>query len=157
MQIIKTDPFHPQIEAFEAMCKKEWPEYFEPDFGGPHIRCLSDPLDAEIYLITENDQILGGAVINTNLIINYYDDPAKEDRARELRDTGIQNFTYFVVDQSQQGRGLGSQLLEYIKTNHPKIWIKPELDKVEFYEKRGFIIDMPGDEKDEYPIMIRIQ
>ena len=80
MKIIKTDPFHPQIVVFEKLCKDEWPEYFEEEFGGPQIRSLSDPYDAEIYLIEDQGNIIGGGVINTKIIINTYKDPRKELR-----------------------------------------------------------------------------
>ena len=157
MKIIKTDPFHPQIEVFEKLCKDEWAEYFEDDFGGPQIRNLSDPYDAEIYLIEEQGEIIGGGIINTKIIVNYYEDPKKEVRKKELQSKGIQNFTYFIVDEKYQSKGYGGELLEHIKKLHPKIWIKPELKKIYFYQKRDFIIDLPGDKTDEYPIMTYIK
>jgi len=153
MEIVKSKFSDPQVKFFESLCKQEWPKDFSSGIWSKNVKNLPDINDQKVYLALNSGNVIGGAVINKNWIVNTFEDPKKTARAQELRDQGFENFTYFIMASELRGKGLGTLFLKEIQKHHPKIWIKSEVERISFYQKNKFKIDIPSTQKDKYPVM----
>lgn len=132
---------------FEILLKSWVYSDFLSDFHGdsfmshPRVDCI------QLMIVVENYELIGGAVISSDLIFNQFQSYKHLEQADLLQENGYDNFSYFCIKASRRKLGFASMVLGYIDKSKLSLWLACKPTLVDFYTSRGFRMVVEADER----------
>lgn len=143
-----------KTKKFEELVKFRWKEDYIKDLNWDTISQHRDSKDFKIYIAYEWDVVLWWCILSFRNILNNFKDPLKTAQKLELQKQGYGNLTYMIVDESLRGWWIGSKILKYVTKNNTKLWLSCLDERIAFYEKNKFKLDVKKIEGERVNLMI---
>lgn len=131
-EIIEGTSKNLHFNNFKEICLNWWDE------DKKKFELNSSLKSAKIIHFLKMEKVIGGFLL-TSEIVNSLKEKENQEFVKTLAKNNYLNLTYFIIDENNRGRGIGTKLLsEFLKSNKNKLWLTANLKVKNFYEKLGF-------------------